>query len=362
MSAIKLARQKPLTTLSGPAGTGKTTIAKHIAAEFSNPIFVAPTAKAAQVLSSKGAPASTIHSLIYKPTSKSRQELNQLKQHYLRAKTDKEQQAIQIQINKLQKELAQPSFILNDRLPTPADLIIVDESSMVGARLLSDLLSFKVPILALGDPYQLPPVSDRSPLPSKPDIMLTQLHRFAENSPINHFATLARQSKPLGSLRANSGIVRYDPHGPFPVNKLSNFDQVICGVNARRHTLNKQIRQLLKRTTEPSLGDKLIGLRNEKNYPIVNGEQYTVQDLIGMDIPFNIATDQEQEAEYKLDRSTPVFAYAYAITCHKAQGSQWPTVAIFDDSHVFRKDASRWLYTAITRASARVVILRPRIR
>jgi ATP-dependent exoDNAse (exonuclease V) alpha subunit len=53
------------------------------------------------------------------------------------------------------------------------------------------------------------------------------------------------------------------------------------------------------------------------------------------------------------------FDYGYALTVHKAQGSQWPNIFIVDESMKFRHDWRRWLYTAITRASEKVVILKP---
>jgi exodeoxyribonuclease-5 len=52
------------------------------------------------------------------------------------------------------------------------------------------------------------------------------------------------------------------------------------------------------------------------------------------------------------------FDYGYALTCHKAQGSQWNSVMLIDESHVFKKDSHRWLYTAITRAAEQLVIVR----
>lgn len=53
------------------------------------------------------------------------------------------------------------------------------------------------------------------------------------------------------------------------------------------------------------------------------------------------------------------FAYAYAITCHKAQGSEWDKVLIFEEGFPFDKEEhKRWLYTAITRAKDKVVIVR----
>ena len=50
------------------------------------------------------------------------------------------------------------------------------------------------------------------------------------------------------------------------------------------------------------------------------------------------------------------FIFGYALTCHKSQGSEWPSALIFDESHFF-DEPQRWLYTAISRAAERVVIV-----
>src|SRR4029079_19254726 len=114
--------------LFGYAGTGKTTLAKHIAAGVDGKVlFAAFTGKAAMVMRHKGCErASTIHSLIYRP---------------------------------LDSDSEVPSFELWDNAPAGnAKLIVIDECSMVDAELGRDLLSFGVPLLVLGDPAQLPPV------------------------------------------------------------------------------------------------------------------------------------------------------------------------------------------------------------
>ena len=117
--------------LFGYAGTGKTTLARHIAEGVDGKVlFAAFTGKAALVMRSKGCErASTIHSLIYK-ARESGEEV--------------------------------PSFDLwHDAPASKARLIVIDECSMVDAELGRDLLSFGVPILVLGVPAQLPPVVAR---------------------------------------------------------------------------------------------------------------------------------------------------------------------------------------------------------
>src|SRR6187549_1263116 len=119
----------PIFRLFGYAGTGKTTLARHIADGVDGKVlFAAFTGKAAQVMRGKGcAGASTIHSLIYRTFESGEQ---------------------------------QPSFELWDDAPaSKAKLIIIDECSMVDEELGRDLTSFGVPLLVLGDPAQLPPIA-----------------------------------------------------------------------------------------------------------------------------------------------------------------------------------------------------------
>src|SRR5215218_5716245 len=140
--------------LFGYAGTGKTTLARHIAEHVDGKVlFAAFTGKAAQVMRSKGCQgASTIHSLIYRT---------------------------------LESGAEVPSFTLWDDAPaSKAKLIIIDECSMVDAELGRDLMSFGVPVLVLGDPAQLPPVQGGGFFTeTEPDAMLTEVHRQAQGDP-----------------------------------------------------------------------------------------------------------------------------------------------------------------------------------
>src|SRR5437870_6859584 len=118
----------PVFRLFGYAGTGKTTLARHIAEDVDGDVkYAAFTGKAALVMRNKGCDdASTIHSLIYRTRE-----------------SDNEQ----------------PSFELWDEAPaSKAKLIVIDECSMVDAELGRDLLSFVTPPLVLGDPAQLAPI------------------------------------------------------------------------------------------------------------------------------------------------------------------------------------------------------------
>src|SRR5437763_15084804 len=145
----------PVFRLFGYAGTGKTTLARHIADGVSGEVkYAAFTGKAALVMRNKGCEgASTIHSLIYRARESGAE---------------------------------QPSFELWDDSPaSKAKLIVIDESSMVDAELGRDLKSFGVPLLVLGDPAQLPPIQGGGYFTEgKPDSSLTQVHRHAQNDPI----------------------------------------------------------------------------------------------------------------------------------------------------------------------------------
>src|SRR6476620_10637534 len=155
--------------LFGYAGTGKTTLAKHVAEGVDGKVlFASFTGKAAQVMRNKGCVgASTIHSLIY------------------RARASGEQV---------------PQFDLWDDAPaSKAELIIVDECSMVDAELGRDLMSFNVPLLVLGDPAQLPPVNGAGFFTDfVHDAKLTEVHRQAEDNPIIRLSMEVRAGKTLG--------------------------------------------------------------------------------------------------------------------------------------------------------------------
>jgi exodeoxyribonuclease-5 len=155
----------PVFRLFGYAGTGKTTLARYFAEHVDGEVlFAAFTGKAAQVLRARGAKnARTIHSLIYRP--KGEEEVS-----------DEE----------TGKTTVSPLFSLNRQSPlAQAALIIIDECSMVDEALGRDLMSFGTPILVLGDPGQLPPISGGGFFTEhEPDILLTEIHRQARDNPI----------------------------------------------------------------------------------------------------------------------------------------------------------------------------------
>lgn len=347
--------------LFGYAGTGKTTLARHLAENVDGDVlFAAFTGKAALVLRSRGAKgASTIHSLIYRPRG---EEL--------------------VEDEDTGKSSMAPLFTLNRQSPvSKAALIVIDECSMVDEELGRDLLSFGTPVLVLGDPGQLPPVSGGGFFTDhEPDVLLENIHRQARDNPIIDLAQMAREGEviPHGSYGSSDVIGRND----IEQSEVLGADQVLVGINRTRRRYNQRLRDLKEfQGSLPAAGDKLVALRNDPAKGLLNGSLWQVMSAPSSAKPFmNLLVrsedvgleqvsakikvlkaafeDPEAEIPWQMKRRYDDFDYGYALTVHKAQGSQWDDVYLFDESFAFREHAARWLYTAITRAAERITIVR----
>lgn len=334
--------------LFGYAGSGKTTLARAVADNMEGDVmFGAFTGKAALVMRSKGCrDARTIHSMIYRARD-----------------TDTEE----------------PSFVLNEDGPaSKAELIIIDECSMVDEALGRDLLSFGKPVLVLGDPAQLPPIKGGGFFTeASPDAMLTEVHRQAADNPIIRLSMLIRDGGRLAPGRyGSSRIVSRDL---IDAEQVKAADQVLVGLNRTRRAYNRRLRELLGRAGDlPEAGDKLVCLKNDRKKGLLNGSLWTVQTAgtvrrkkIRMTVvpeedsahkPLRIGVlpeffTSEEEIPYSLRRESDEFDYGYALTVHKAQGSQWDKIVLFDESGAFREYRDRWLYTGITRAAESLTIV-----
>lgn len=246
---------------------------------------------------------------------------------------------------------------------------------MVDELLGQDILSFDLPVLVLGDPGQLPPVSGTGFfIKDEPDVMLTEVHRQAADSPIIRMATLVRQGHRLYKGTYNdSKVISRDAIEP---GLYREYEQIIVGMNRTRAAVNSIVRDGAGfGGAQPQAGEKLICLRNNKELGLLNGTQWKLLEIVdgGTYLDLEIEPWDESTGKSKvlschpfgtdLGALTPYerfryneFDYGYAITCHKSQGSQWPTVFIRDESWAFREDAKRWLYTALTRAETRVMV------
>ncbi len=396
---------KQLFRLFGYAGTGKTTLAKHLAEGIDGDVlFAAYTGKAASVLRASGASnACTLHSLIYTPKERSRERLRELKREieeiemmihedrmesgndpdYEPAPKLKDRLSKARGLLKLEeKNASRPDWDLKTESPLgQASLLVVDECSMVDEDMAMDILSFNVPVLVLGDPAQLPPVRGTGYFTdAHPDIMLTEIHRQARDNPIIEMATRVRsgQRLNLGTYGDSEVIMKATPELALAA------DQVLVGRNDTRVASNKRMRQLKGYTSSrfPLAGEKLVCLRNDRETGLLNGTLWTAMtdadDGSGY-LSFRIRSEDDPEQEpfpiqahqehfdgdpdqigYWDRRAAQEMTYGYALTTHKAQGSQWGKVLIIDESGVFRQGDTprRWLYTAITRAQDKVTVVR----
>lgn len=373
---------QPFFYLGGFAGTGKTTLAKHFAEGVDGTVMYGSfTGKAASVMRDKGCyDATTIHRLIYAPSAKGTSRLKDL-QAQLALETDPHKQGqLRLRIQTEVAKLKAPNFRLNEEADIrSAALVIIDECSMVNREMAEDLLSFNVPVLVLGDPAQLPPVAGSGFFTKNdPDYMLTEVHRQARESGILRLATEIREGKPLKHLDYGDAVVI--PKGQLNPDDVPGYDQVIVGRNKTRHATNRRIRELIGRTSDmPEKGDRLVCLRNNHDVGLLNGEIYiavnnAIVDYDAEKLYLSIEAEDGGRAQgieawnapflgQKLEHwdnkgDTQEFTYGYVLTCHKSQGSSFRSVIVFDESSCFRADARKWLYTAATRASEKLTIIK----
>ena len=344
------ALSQPIMRVFGFAGTGKTTLAKHFAEGIAGTTcYAAFTGKAALMMSRNGCHgASTIHGLIYQV---------------------------------IEMDDGRTEFLLDRESPAKdAALLVIDECSMVDEEIGRDILSYHVPVLVLGDPAQLPPVKGAGFFTeADPDVMLTEIHRQARDNPIIQLATAARNGDriPLGEY----GRSRVVQRGTLEEEDILAASQILVGKNATRRGFNAKIRRLLGRDGPfPEDGDRLVCLRNDKPLGIFNGGLFSVLDGVdkarGKTVSMLVQSDdfpgrppikvkvrkeffagEPDDIDWKELRGTQQFDYGYVLTCHKSQGSQWPDVVVYDESGIFRDEARRWLYTALTRASDRLTLV-----
>jgi exodeoxyribonuclease V len=335
--------------LFGFAGTGKTTLARHIAEGVDGEVkYAAFTGKAALVMRNKGCDgASTIHSLIY------------------RARETRDEQ---------------PTFELWDDAPaSKAKLIIIDECSMVDAELGRDLMSFGCPLLVLGDPAQLPPIQGGGFFTSaEPDAMLTEVHRQAQDDPIVRLSMDVREGRGIEvGAYGDTEVVHRSELDPA---RVMQADQVLVGRNNTRRAYNMRIREKQDITDPlPVAGDKLVCLRNNRKKALFNGGLWRVKARAQSKsriVTMRLVPDEELAAKavkvsvrsdcfeggiesipWEQRKPYDEFDFGYVLTVHKSQGSQWDDVVLFDESFAFQDSRARWLYTGITRAAKRLSIV-----
>lgn len=362
---------QPYLTLGGYAGTGKTTLIASFRDQLHDSYpnlrvsFCAFTGKATRVIASvlkeeetlkKADRISTIHSLIYS------------------ALTDKTGTIT--------------GWRKKNELET--DLIIVDEASMVDETIWQDLLSYGLPILAVGDHGQLPPINSRFNLMASPQLTLEKIHRQMEGHPIIALSQMARLSGYIPTEKYSDMVIKYSRADSFVKDTINDFLEsynpstlVLCGYNKTRVGLNQAIRT--KRdfeTLQPETGDRVVCLRNNHTAGIYNGMMGTVlskekaddswylmeiefddEDRLYQGYVFSPQFGQNESLkEIPLNpdkKKGDLFDFGYAVTVHKAQGSQADKVIVFEERFAKSSDEDwrRWLYTAVTRAKDELYII-----
>ena len=372
------------TVIAGYAGAGKSTLVRFIIEELktygvkeTDVCFACFTGKAAQVLLKKGNKnVITLHKLLYKSIPKE-----------------------------------SGGFV---RIPNPSipyKIVVVDEVSMAPKTLMDLLFKHNVYVICLGDPFQLPPVDKKEDnhLLDAPHIFLDEIMRQAQESEIIQLSMAIRENRPIEAFQGKE--VQILNKEELNTGMLTWADQILVATNATRVSINAQMRKLLNFGEQPQDGDKIICLRNywdcfsDNEEPLVNGtigilknsfltKRYLPRivkstnglshiDLIMGDFIsdsgmyfHSLEMDKKMidTGEFSLDWKTvyqlnrnpktrdipPLeFTYGYAITCHKAQGSEWDKVLVIEEKFPFDKiEHARWLYTAVTRSSEKLVLVR----
>lgn len=372
ISAWLKSRDKPWFSLEGFAGTGKTTIAAHLAQTCGLHIHaMAFTGKACSVLTKKGLPAKTLHSTIYLPATERNEEAETL-----RAELDAAADQAKIRrIRNRLEDLQSPKFVLRPTSPfLPNSLIICDEMSMVGPQEAADLLSFNIPVLVLGDPGQLPPIDGKGYFNGKPDFLLTEIHRQAAESPVIRLAMLAREGRSLPQGPYSSSLVT--TRRAVTKDLALSCSQIICGSNKARKELNVEMRAFRGFIGAlPQKDERLICLRNNPKDGLLNGQMIdlaedtqdhggscvTIKSTEGHNVLAHRKSFSDPDAlkawSYPMRAKANEFDWAWACTGHKMQGSQVESALVWCDAFRYDRDLfKKWLYTSITRAEEKVVV------
>lgn len=367
----KTAEQKYL-TLGGYAGTGKTTLLGIFSRKLRDKhpdikiAFATYTGKASRVLYNKlqdnkalypGDHIGTLHSLLYSPI------------------TNSENQIVAWERKSNEKFDYQ--------------LIVIDEASMLNQGIWQDVQSFNVPILAVGDHGQLPPVEGSFNLMDEPQLRLEEIFRQQADNPVIRLSSWAREKGYIPVGRYSKGVRKLDRSDSetqeFLGELFTQFNEntlVLTGYNHTRVKINQAIRGLLGFESElPMRNDRVICLRNNREQGIYNGMLGYIQDITNIEdteMPHYlidvIFDDEDKVRELKVSKEQfgqretikdqipkelQLFDFGYAITVHKAQGSQAERVIVFEErfAKMSDEDWRRWLYTAVTRSSNELYVV-----
>lgn len=357
--------------ISGPAGSGKTTIVRTIIQELGlnieDVLFVAYVGKAALQLTRSGVNGRTIHSTFYNID-------------FVPVKDEDGNVVI-----RNGRVVSRPEFVKKDKIPDNIKLIVIDEAPMVNETFGVDIESFGIPIICLGDLQQLPPVIGGSKYLIRPDYVITKVMRQAEGNPIIYLSQLASRGEPIpyGKYGDKCYVI---PKDKINDSMLLGADMILTPTNTTRFRYNKYIREDLRRINSelPIEGEKLICRKNNRNR-IVGDGVYLVNGMLGyvtrvdkssyngktLDISFSPDFDEALEFNnVRLDYKTLInsvqdnnekyqkgysmydmFEFGDVITVHLSQGSQAENVLFISEPFGGRRDIqNKLIYTGITRA------------
>jgi len=395
-------------TLGGYAGTGKTTLLGQVRRKLPRVrmVYASYTGKAVQVLRSKlppGTDISTLHRLLYTPTQRmvckvSGEDLS-LPANLGQSRPGSTAQRAWCDKHKPSgtARQAEDGDLVDIPLPKPCtavrkldwlqnlspldgiDLVVVDEASMVSDKIWADLTKWGVPVLAVGDHGQLPPIKSQFNLMADPELKLEKIVRQLEGSPIIRLSMMAREGQPIPLGEYGDGVVKIPRHrlGKMPIDPDSPDEMIITGFNRTRNDTNSMIRRQLGRSGDPMAGDIVICLRNDYERGVWNGNRGRLESfstdnpfmpwaeitVFGEDFTYEGGISQEQFGQPKtmteVSRKLGLWDFGYAITCHKAQGSQADRVTVIEERMPSADDAyhARWLYTAVTRAVSSLILV-----
>lgn len=377
----RLERGSRSVTFGGLAGTGKTTVAGHLpeilGIDPQGVAFCAFTGKAASVLNKKfpDLGATTIHGLIYRAIER---HCDQCPARF--RQNEEKPGAAMAYCHSADCPECRIQFVLREKLPRDLRLIVVDEASMVPGVLYDHLQTYNVPIVWIGDHGQLPPVKSAFNVVEDPDIKLEKIHRHAAGSPILRLAMHVRNTGQLPKTGRYGPDVVVRRGGYFQSNAAewaAGSLIAVCATNSQRMAVNRAARKAQKFGQDPTIGDRVVCLRNSTRSMIFNGLTGTVLDvhesfhdpgyylsvqLDGEDrVYVGLASSDQFGTErtlYEMPKNMNLWGYGYGLTVHKAQGSEYERVVVVCD---FARTSNRirWLYTAITRATEKLEIIYP---
>lgn len=329
-------------------------------------ITCAYTGRAALNLQQKGLPSCTVHSLIY---------------HTLLEKVpyvDEDSGETKYKMGF--------HFILKESLPENLRLIVVDEATMINNDMRDKILGFGKPTIFIGDMNQLPPIFGVSDVMLYPDFKLTKIMRQNEGNPIIQLSQMILNDDyyDFGDY-GDSKVISSIEFGP---NLVKDYDMILCGKNKTRDYLNNRIiKEVIgKKTLQPFIGAKVVNRQNNwnlavKGISLTNGlvgyitnfskrksyqGYYTIDfrpdfmddefEDLKIDCKY-ILSDYDRRKNYGMTKFEK-FEYAYCITTHISQGSQYNRVLFFDEPFADKETTKKLRYTAITRAIDNITIVR----